>query len=302
MNKIMMLTLVSGAIGLASIASASTVVVNSNNGSPGDDFTNPTAANTSPTTPGAAVDTSGWYYNNVRNNGHVGIQTTTPFDGNGSVWFNATQGPSGLSSKADIEFYNIVGGVPQSLGTLGNLTSFSYSWYRNSGGAASPFLAPVLRLYVESPDLTKSGYLVFEPVYNAQGNNAAPLNQWVMNDIVTEDDHLWSSGTTLPNLGNDYGPEVKLSSWQANYGSYLVLGVSAAAVWEGRSIYGGYKEKNRGGFKRKNPHTNLGPRPTRRRRQSRGLVTMIIFFCRRAANEKFGVSAGVVWEELSRVF
>jgi hypothetical protein len=224
----MMLALVSGAIALASIASADTVIVNSNNNSPGDDFTNAGTTNTSLSTPGAALGASGWYYNNVRNNGHVGIQTTFPFDGNGSVWFNATQGPSGSSSKADIEFYNIVGGVPQPLGTLSNLTSFSYSWYRNSGGTASQWLTPVLRLYVASPDLTKSGYLVFEPVYNSLSNNAAaPVNQWVTNDIVAEDDHLWSSGSTLPNLGNYYGAEVKLSAWQSNYGNYLVYGVNA---------------------------------------------------------------------------
>ena len=204
-----------------------TITVNSNNGSPGDDFTNPTTSNTSLVTPGAALDASGWYYNNVRNNGHVGIQTTYPYDGNGSVAFNATQGPSGNSSKADIEYYNVVGGVPQALGTLGNLTSFSYNWYRASGGTASQWLAPVLRLSVASPDNTKSGYLIFEPVYNALGNNAAPVNQWETNNIVAEDDHLWSSGSTLPNLGNDYGDAVKLSSWQSSYGNYLVYGISA---------------------------------------------------------------------------
>jgi len=225
-RKMIMRALVSGAIAFASIASANTVTVYSNNNSPGDDFTNAGISNTSPTTPGAALDTSGWYYNNVRNNGHVGIQTTYPYDGDGSVWFNATQGPSDPSSKADIEYYNFIGGVPQSLGTLGNLTSFSYNWYRASGGTASQWLTPVLRLYVASPDLTKTGYLVFEPVYNWLGNGAAPVDQWKSDDIVAENDHLWSTGT-LPNQGDDYGSDVTLSSWQANYGSYLVLGISA---------------------------------------------------------------------------
>ena len=49
------------------------------------------------------------FYNNVRNNGVVGIRTTVPYDGDGSAWFNLTQGPSGNSSKADIE-YLIAGG------------------------------------------------------------------------------------------------------------------------------------------------------------------------------------------------
>jgi hypothetical protein len=227
MAKFVMAVCVSGMLALAGFASAATITVFSNGNAPGDDFTNAGTSNTSPTSPGAALDSSGWYYNNVRNNGHVGIQTTLPFNGNGSVFFNATQGPTGSSSKADIEYYNYVGGVPQPLGTLGNLTSLSYSWYRQNGGTASQWLTPVLRLYVASPDLSKSGYLVFEPVYNALGNNAAATNQWVSNDIFSEDDHLWSTGTTLPNLGNNYGPEVKLSSWQSNYGNYLVYGVSS---------------------------------------------------------------------------
>ena len=226
MTKIMRLALVTGAMALASIATANTVIVNANNNSPGDDFTNAGGTSTTPAAPGAALDASGWYYNNVRNNGHVGISTAIPYDGDGSVVFNATQGPSGNSSKADIEFYNFVGNVPQSLGTLGSLTSFSYNWYRNSGGTAIAADAPVLRLYVASPDLTKSGYLVFEPVYNALGSNPAPVNQWETDNIVAENAHLWSTGS-LPNTGKYYDSVVTLGSWQANYGNYLVLGISA---------------------------------------------------------------------------
>jgi|ERR1039458_2800077 hypothetical protein len=214
-------------------ASAQTVIVNSNNGSPGDDFTNPGAINTTLSTPGAALDASGWYYNNVRNNGHVGIQTTYPYDGNGSVAFNATQGGSS-SSKADIEFYNIVGGVSQPLGTLGDLTSFSYNWYRASGGTADAFLAPCLRLYVASPDHTQSGYLVFEPVYN-DGNIAVPVNTWETDNIVTENDTLWSSGSTLPNEGVNYGSAVTLQGWQSAYSNLIVYGISAGvgSGWDG---------------------------------------------------------------------
>jgi len=225
-TKIMMVAMVSAAIGFVSVASASTLIVDANNNTPGDDFTNPGTSNTGTSTTGAAVGTSGWYYNNVRNNGHVGIQTTYPYDGNGSVAFESTQGPSGNSSKADIEYYNYVGGVPQPLGTLADLTSFSYNWYRASGGTASSFDVPVLRLYIASPDLTQSGYLVFEPVYNALGNNPAPVDQWESDDIVAENDHLWSTGS-LPKSGDYYGSDVTLSSWQSNYGNYLVYGISS---------------------------------------------------------------------------
>jgi hypothetical protein len=284
MNKIMMKALVAGTIAFASIASANTVTVNSNSGSPGDDFTNAGATSTSLVTPGAALDASGWYYNNVRNNGHVGIQTTYPYDGNGSVAFNATQGPSGNSSKADIEYYNVVGGVPQALGTLSNLTSFSYNWYRASGGTASQWLAPVLRLYVASPDNTKSGYLIFEPVYNALGNNAAPVNQWEANNIVAEDDHLWSSGSTLPNLGNDYGPEVKLSSWQSNYGNYIVYGISAG-VGSGWGTFQGAVDDITVGFGGASTTYNFEvvPEPSTVLLVGTGLMGMLIVARRRRA-------------------
>jgi hypothetical protein len=284
MHKLMTLATISGAIVLTSVASANTVTVYSNSNSPGDDFTNTGTSNTSPSTPGAALDASGWYYNNVRNNGHVGIQTTYPLDGNGSVWFNATQGPAGSSSKADIEFYNIVGGVAQPLGTLGNLTSLSYSWYRSSGGTAASFDTPVLRLYVASPDLTKSGYLVFEPVYNALGNNAAPVDQWESNDIVAENDHLWSTGSTLPNLNDYYSANVTLSAWQSNYGSYVVYGVSAG-VGSGWGTFQGAVDDITFGFGGANTTYNFEvvPEPSTVSLVGAGLMGILIAIRRRKA-------------------
>jgi hypothetical protein len=226
MMKILLTLLLAGL--MAGAASAATITVDANDPTPGDTFTNAGAVSTNLLTPGAALGSSGWYYNNVRNNGCVGIQTTLPYDGDGSVWFNLTQGPSGSTSKADIEYYDVVGGVPQSLGTLGNLTSLSYSWYREDGGTASDWLMPLLRLYVSSPDGTKTGYLCFERVYqDAFGNEAAPTDQWETDNIVAGDYRLWASGSTLPNIGDYYGNNVTLSSWQADYGNYKVLGISA---------------------------------------------------------------------------
>lgn len=283
-TKMMTVAIVLAVIGFVSIASASTVIVYANNNTPGDDFTNPGAVNTSLSTPGAALGSSGWYYNNVRNNGHVGIQTTYPYDGNGSVAFDATQGPSGNSSKADIEYYNVVGGVPQPLGTLSNLTSFSYNWYRDSGGTASQWLAPVLRLYVASPDLTKSGYLVFEPVYNALGNNPAPVNQWETDDIVAENDHLWSTGSTLPNEGDYYGSDVTLGAWQSNYGNYLVYGVSAG-VGSGWGTFQGAVDDIAFGFGGTSTTYNFEvvPEPSTVLLVGAGLMGMLIVVRRRKA-------------------
>lgn len=206
--------------------SASAVVVYSNNSAPGDDFTNAGSTNTTPATPGAALDSTGWYYNNVRNNGHVGVRTDLPRSGNGSVWFNATQGPTGASSKADIEYYNFNGGVPQVLGKLGDLSTLSYEWYRQSGGTANNWLHPVLRIYVASEDRTQYGYLVFERIYNGF-SGSAPVDQWVTDDLFGNDYRMWSTHT-LPLTGLNYDDRLKLQSgWCTNYANFDVLGISA---------------------------------------------------------------------------
>lgn len=71
-------------------ARAANITVYANNSTPGDDFTNASGTSTTPSTSGAQLGASGWYYNNVRNNGHVGIRTDIPRSGNGSAWFNGT--------------------------------------------------------------------------------------------------------------------------------------------------------------------------------------------------------------------
>jgi len=222
---------------------ASASIVLSNNASPGDDFTNPNTTIT-----GQAVGASGWYYNNVRNNGHVGISTDLPRSGNGSVYFQGTQGPGGNSSKSDIEFlpnaspngagnYS-TGGV---LGTLANLTSLSYEWYRDASSNASDWLHPVLRLLVvDNPaNPTAGGYLVFEREVNRDsfgyppGPTNVPEDQWVADDLLNGDYRLWSTGSTLPNnLNGTNGPAkyydaLRVSEWKSTYGSYSVVGISA---------------------------------------------------------------------------
>lgn len=208
---------------------AAVTIVNANNSAPGDDFTNASTSNTTPLTPGAALGSSNWYYNNVRNNGHVGIRTDLPRSGDGSAWLSTTQGPSGASSKADIEYY-LPGGAP--LGTLGTLSSLSYDWYRSAGGTANAWLHPVLRLFIASPDRTKTGYLVFEREVNRDTFGphpipvVAPTGAWQTDDIAGGDYRLWSTGSTLPNTALYYNAWT-VSAWKAGYASYDVLGISA---------------------------------------------------------------------------
>jgi hypothetical protein len=169
---------------------AANVVVPANNVAPGDDFTNASGTNTTPSTPGAALGASGWTYNNVRNNGHVGIRTNNPRSGNGSAWFNGTQGPSGPSSKSDLEYLNTNGlGGLVSMGTLAGINSLAYDWYKSSSSAASQHT--VLRLYVDADGnfgtANDRGYLVYERAY--QTDNSVPTDQWNTDDVSAA--NLW---------------------------------------------------------------------------------------------------------------
>lgn len=141
----------------------------------GDDFTNAGTTNM-----GLAIGATGWYYNNVRNNGHVGINDTFPRSGDGSVWFEGTQGPSGNSSKGDLEY--LPGTV---LGTLGTLNALSYDWYRSSSSTNSAAQHPVLRLYIDADGLGTTtndrGYLVYEGAYN--GFATAAVDSWQSVDV-----------------------------------------------------------------------------------------------------------------------
>lgn len=200
-------------------------VVNPNNPS-GDNFTNPGAVNT-----GQDIVGTDWYYNNVRNNGVVGINTAYPRSGNGSVYFNGPN-PIALSSKADIEFLpnatqNLATGNYSSggvLGSLGQLSSLAYDWYRDSSSVNTPIQHPSLRLQVVSPDLSQFGYLVFERAYNGFGPTV-PTDAWQSDNIFGSNYRMWSNGT-LPDSGVDVGSRT-LSQWRTDFPDYLVVGVSS---------------------------------------------------------------------------
>ncbi|MBC7526225.1 MAG: hypothetical protein H7308_01610 [Chthonomonadaceae bacterium] len=125
-----------------------------------------------PTTP---IGSSGWVYTNVRTDGAIGINGTIPRSGNGSVAMST----SSSTGKADVEYQGI-------LGTLGNLNSLSYDYYRKGSSTTTNWLAPSLRIYVDADGNMEStndqGYLIFEPVYN-NGNSAVVTDAWVSTDV-----------------------------------------------------------------------------------------------------------------------
>lgn len=237
-------TLCAALVAAVASSTASGAIVLSNSGAPGDFFTNAGGTNT-----GQAVGATGWYYNNVRNSGVAGINTNLPRSGNGSLWFDVNFGPASASSKADAEFFaaaapNGAGNYAPTaaLGVLSDLTALSFDWYRASGSSpedqASDWLHPVIRLQIASPDLTQSGYIVFEREVNRDvfGPHPTPVSSprdsWQTDDVVGGNYRMWSTGSTLPfNLNGTNGPAryydaLTLADWQGQFGAYLVVGVS----------------------------------------------------------------------------
>lgn len=219
------------AFGLATPVTAATIVL-SNAVAPGDAFANPGSTNQ-----GQAVGTSDWYYNNSRNSGSVGISTTLPRNGNGSVFFSS---PSG-AAKADIEFLpnavNVLGNFYSggSLGRFQDLVRFGYEWYRVGTSSNPDVQHPVLRVLLDlDGNLSTVGDrcgLVFERAYNSL---PTLTDQWVA-DTIAASTNLWSFGLGLPFADGGYG--ITLATWQADprFANAVIIGFSAGvgSGWDG---------------------------------------------------------------------
>jgi hypothetical protein len=209
---------------LAGIAAAAAATPIFSNNIGGDSFTNAGTSNT------GQVINSGWYYNNVRNSGIVGINGTYARSGNGSVYLEGSFGPGGNSSKADVELlvsatangngnFNSNG----ALGRLADLTSFGYDWYRDSISTNDSIQHPSLRLQVISQDSSQFGYLVFERIYNGFGT--APTDSWQTDDVYANRSSyvLWATGS-IANAGTY---QTTLDQWMTSSANYFVLNVSS---------------------------------------------------------------------------
>jgi hypothetical protein len=221
--------LVVGTLVGAQAAGATTIVL-ANNPAPGDAFTNAGGSNQ-----GQAVGATGWYYNNVRNSGTVGISTDYPRNGNGSAHFVS---PSG-SAKADIEY--LAGGVnfggiyvaTGSLGRFSDLRTFGYEWYRNATSTTTAHFHPAMRVLLDADGNLNTpgdrGGLVFERVYNEPSGWSAPTNEWVA-ETITSSTYLWNFGLGLAfaaNINNTpYAYDATLAEWQAYFPNAVILGFS----------------------------------------------------------------------------
>lgn len=227
-------------LALGGTAGASTIVP-ANNPAPGDAFTN-----AGPTGQGQAIGTSGWYYNNVREGGTVGINTTLPRNGNGSAWFQTLDS----SDKADIEFLpNAVsfGGNFFSAGSLGlfaDLDSFGYEWYRVGSSTNPAVQHPALRVLIDLDGNVATGDragLVFERAYNG---GTVPVDTWAA-DTIGAATNLWSFGAlgfAFDMDGSSSAYDDSLSEWQtylgSNFPNAVIVGFSAGvgSGWSGTFI------------------------------------------------------------------
>ena len=210
---------------------ASAVDVYSNNPSPGDSFTEAGLVSQ-----GQAVSGSEFFYNNVRNDGVVGINTTYARSGNGSAYLQTTNGPAGNSSKADFEMLSggvEVGGnyyAATSYGKLGDLTSLGYDWYRDAVSTNSAVQHPALRILVDADgDLNTTadrGGLVFEQAYNG---SSVPTNTWVTEDLFSYNNdngaNLWTFGAGMTFAQEGYS--VELGDWASVTGVGTISADSA---------------------------------------------------------------------------
>ena len=218
---------------------AATTIVYSNNPAPGDLFSNSGSAFL-----GQAVGTSGWYYNNVRDNGAVGIRTNYPFNGNGSVYMRTPT----LDAEAGIEFLGnaLTIGVPgnfysvTAIAPLSQLQSVSYSWYRDSTSSVAGHLHPVLRILLDADgDLNTTsdrGGLVWESVYQLYPYTA-PTNTWVT-QTITDSSWLWNfglGGTLMDIDGDGYAHNSNLAAWKAYFPNAVIIGfnMGLGSGWTG---------------------------------------------------------------------
>lgn len=186
---------------------------------------------------GQAVGASGWYYNNVRNGGTVGIDDVYARSGNGSVFLKGTAGPGGFSSKGDIEYLsgatsNWFTGAWSGTTSLGLFSQFSgmhYDWYRDSASTNNAAQHPVLRILLDRDGKLGTtgdrGGLVFERAYNGA---SVATNQW-LSDVVGSSTNLWSFGMGFNGGDPDggYAYDSSLAEWQAALRNAKILGFSA---------------------------------------------------------------------------
>ena len=175
-----------------------------------------------------------WYQANVGAGSTVGITTDYARSGNGSAYFNSTQGDTG---KGDL-IYNFTGNAAGAY-SLSSLTSLSFDFFRSSTSTADPNLAPVLRLGMLK-DGVYAGTLVLENVYQQQ--QASPVDAWTTLTANLSSGIFWATNASLgPTFASANGGQKTLAQWIADNGnanlSVYGLEIGIGSGWAG-SFYG----------------------------------------------------------------
>lgn len=238
-------TLASALLATLTTGAALAATVTANNPA-GDSFTNSGGSNQ-----GQAVGSSGWFYNNTRNAGQVGISGAEARSGNGSVAFGTPNG----SAKADIEYLaggSAFGGnfaATASLGRFTSLTGMQYDWFRSAASSNNAAQHLAMRVLLDRDGnlatVGDRGGLVFEGVYNGQAT--AATGAWVSESIGASS-RLWNFGLGLGSnefdIDGDGTPYDSLSEWQASsrMADAVVLGfsVGAGSGWNG--VFSGFTD------------------------------------------------------------
>ncbi|MBX3484571.1 PEPxxWA-CTERM sorting domain-containing protein [Phenylobacterium sp.] len=168
-----------------------------------------TAAQADVVTP---ADLQGWAPANVRANGAVEITGAyKPAGETGSLQFTTNTGSAAdTTDKAD--YVHALNGT---LGDLINGGALSFDYFVDSSSTVPEYLAPALRLGFLDEASGKTGYLIWEDVYNGGAvGTSVPNDTWVSNDILGGNFWLrsFSPGFTVENYG------VSLSEWAGGQG------------------------------------------------------------------------------------
>ena len=157
-----------------------------------------------------------WYQANVGAGSTVGITSDYARSGNGSAYFNSTQGGTG---KADLVYTFGTGGAPATV-ALSTLTSVSFDFYRAGTSTTGANFAPVLRLDMLK-DGAFAGSLVFENVYQQQ--TPSPVDTWTTLTANLNSGIFWATNSKLgPTFASANGGQQTLAQWIAgNSGSTL---------------------------------------------------------------------------------
>ncbi|QDZ06759.1 PEP-CTERM sorting domain-containing protein [Sphingomonas panacisoli] len=172
-----------------------------------------------------------WYQAAVGAGSTIGITTDYARSGNGSAYFNSTQGDTG---KGDL-VYNFGAAGASTAIALSSLTSLSFDFYRSSTSTTDPNLAPVLRLGMLKNGVY-AGTLVLENVY--QNQTTSPVDTWTTLTANLNSGIFWATKDSLgPTFASANGGQKTLAQWIADNGnanlSVYGLEIGIGSGWGG---------------------------------------------------------------------